>query len=70
MRLTLPKFDLVQQILSLWCPGGIFFNHFCRCFHLEFFLKRAVPVVHLLVMKLKILHSRGSFGSAVEHFSY
>ena len=34
-------------------------------FHLELFKRRALPVVHLLVMKLKIHHSRGSLGSAV-----
>jgi len=40
-------------------------NHFCHCFHCEIVLKRALLVVHLLVVKLKIHHYRGSFGSAV-----
>jgi len=38
------------------------FNHFCRRFHPEIILKRALPVVHLPVMKLKINHIPGLVG--------
>ena len=42
--------------------------HFCHRFHLELFKRRALPVVHFLVMKPKIPHYRGCFGRAVVYW--
>ena len=64
-RLTSPKCDFVKQISSFSCPGSIFLTTFVVVFFVKTFKKRALPVVHLLVMKLKINHVRGSLGSAV-----
>jgi len=53
--------------LKFFMSRNHIFNPFCRRIHCENIKKRALPVVHLPVMKLKIHHYRSSLGSAVVH---